>query len=149
MVVNIQLADDVTSPLDLNQIELSASLALQMAAAPLDAELTVVLTGDEELQRLNRQFLEIDAPTDVLSFPADFVDPDSHHPYLGDILVSVERAYQQADLQGHSARQELLLLIVHGILHLLGHDHAEEAEKERMWALQDQILSRLLSDEPE
>jgi probable rRNA maturation factor len=69
MVVNIQLADDVTSPLDLNQIELSASLALQMAAAPLDAELTVVLTGDEELQRLNRQFLEIDAPTDVLSFP--------------------------------------------------------------------------------
>jgi probable rRNA maturation factor len=145
MVVNIQLADDVTSPLDLNQIELSASLALQMAAAPLDAELTVVLTGDEELQRLNRQFLEIDAPTDVLSFPADFVDPDSHHPYLGDILVSVERAQQQADLQGHSAGQELRLLIVHGVLHLLGHDHAEESEKARMWSLQDQILSKLSS----
>jgi probable rRNA maturation factor len=145
MVVNIQLADDVTSPLDLNQIELSASLALQMAAAPLDAELTVVLTGDEELQRLNRQFLEIDAPTDVLSFPADFVDPDSHHPYLGDILVSVERAQQQADLLGHSAGQELRLLIVHGVLHLLGHDHAEESEKARMWSLQDQILSKLSS----
>jgi len=147
MVVNIQLADDVTSPLDLNQIEFSAALALQMAAAPLDAELTVVLTRDEELQRLNWQFLEIDAPTDVLSFPADFVDPDSHHPYLGDILVSVERAQKQADLQGHSAGQELRLLIVHGVLHLLGHDHAEEAEKARMWSLQDQILAKLSSGE--
>jgi probable rRNA maturation factor len=145
MVVNIQLADDVASPLDHNQVELSASLALQMAGAPLDAELTVILTGDEELQRLNRQFLEIDAPTDVLSFPAGFIDPDSHHPYLGDILVSVERARQQADLQGQSAGQELQLLIVHGVLHLLGHDHVEESEKARMWSLQDQILSRLSS----
>jgi probable rRNA maturation factor len=149
MIVNIQLADDVNSPLELNQIESAASQAMHMAGAPPDSELTVVLTDDEELHRLNQQFLEIDAPTDVLSFPADFIDPDSHHPYLGDILISVERARQQSGLQGHSARQELLLLIVHGILHLLGHDHAEEAEKERMWALQEQILSQLLSDKPE
>jgi probable rRNA maturation factor len=149
MVVNIQLADGVNTPHELNRIESAASQAMHMAGAPPDSELTVVLTDDEELHRLNRQFLEIDAPTDVLSFPADFIDPDSHHPYLGDILVSVERARQQADLQGHSASQELLLLIVHGILHLLGHDHAEDAERERMWALQDQILSRLSSNEPE
>jgi len=149
MVVNIQVADGVNTPLELNRIESAVSQAMHMAGAPPDSELTVVLTYDEELHRLNRQFLEIDAPTDVLSFPADFIDPDSHHPYLGDILVSVERAYQQADLQGHSASQELLLLIVHGILHLLGHDHAEDAERERMWALQDQILSRLSSNEPE
>ena len=149
MVVNIQVADGVNTPFELNRIESAVSQAMHMAGAPPDSELTVVLTYDEELHRLNRQFLEIDAPTDVLSFPADFIDPDSHHPYLGDILVSVERACQQADLQGHSASQELLLLIVHGILHLLGHDHAEDAERERMWALQDQILSRLSSNEPE
>jgi probable rRNA maturation factor len=148
MVVNIQLSDGVNSPLEPNRIKFAASQAMQMAGAPPDSELTIVLTDDEELHRLNQQFLEIDAATDVLSFPADFIDPDSHHPYLGDILVSVERAHQQAELQGHSARQELLLLIVHGILHLLGYDHAEEVERERMWSLQDQILSQLSSDKP-
>jgi probable rRNA maturation factor len=147
MVVNIQLADGVNSPLMLDRIELATLQAMQLAGASADAELTIVLTDDNELQHLNQEFLGIDAPTDVLSFPADFRDPDSQNSYLGDILVSVQRACQQADLQNHSAKQELLLLIVHGVLHLLGYDHAEEAEKARMWFLQDQILSQLSGDE--
>jgi probable rRNA maturation factor len=149
MVVNIQQVGDVLSPLDFQQIEAAVVLALQTAGASADVELTIVLTDDEDLQQLNARYLERDAPTDVLSFPADFIDPDTGHPYLGDILISVERARQQAELQAHSESQELLLLIVHGVLHLLGHDHAEEAEKNRMWALQDQILSRLSSDSPQ
>jgi probable rRNA maturation factor len=147
MVVNIQLADGVNSILELDRIESAALYAMQMAGASPDAEVTIVLTADNELQRLNREFLGIDAPTDVLSFPADFIDPDSQHPYLGDILVSVQRACQQADLQNHSAKQELLLLIVHGVLHLLGYDHAAEDEKAQMWFLQDQILSHISGDE--
>ena len=146
MIANMQLLNDVTSPIDLKQIEAAVSITLNQAGAPPGSELTVVLADDEELHRLNLQYLDIDAPTDVLSFPADFIDPDTLHPYLGDILVSVERAYQQAELQGHSIEQELLLLIVHGVLHLLGHDHAEKAAKERMWALQDQVLAQLLKD---
>ena len=147
MVVNVQLADGVNSPLELDRIESAASQAMRLAGAPSDSELTIVLTDDNELQRLNWEFLNVDAPTDVLSFPADFIDPDSQHPYLGDILVSVQRARQQADLQNHSAKQELLLLIVHGVLHLLGHDHAEETEKAQMWSLQDQILSQISGEE--
>ena len=149
MVVNIQVADDVSSPLSPDLMMSAALAALRFAGAPPDAECTVVLTDDEELRRLNLQFLGVDAPTDVLSFPADFIDPDSNHPYLGDILISNDRLLQQAAAQDHPAKQELLLLVVHGILHLLGHDHAEEAEKERMWVLQDQILSRLASGERE
>lgn len=143
MVVNIQLVDDLPSPLSTDSLESAALEALRLAGAPPDAECTLVLTDDEQLQRMNLQYLGIDAPTDVLSFPADFVDPDSHHPYLGDILISVERAVLQAQSQDHPAAQELLLLVVHGILHLLGYDHAEEAEKARMWSIQDQIMSRL------
>jgi len=146
MVVNVQLVDSTSSPLALNLIESAAMEALRLADAPPDSELTVVLTDDEELRRLNREYLGIDEPTDVLSFPADFIDPDSNQPYVGDILISVERVFQQAELQKHPAKQELLLLIVHGVLHLLGYDHAEEAEKARMWILQDQILSHLTSE---
>jgi probable rRNA maturation factor len=143
MPVNIQLDEDISSPPDLDLLQSAAVEALRLAGAKPDAEITIVLTDDQELCGLNRQYLGIDAPTDVLSFPADFIDPDSHHPYLGDILISVERAVRQAEQHNHSAQKELLLLVVHGVLHLLGHDHAEQAEKDRMWALQDQILSHV------
>ena len=146
-MVYIQLVDDTISPLDLDQIKTAAAEAMRAAGAPPDSDLTVVLTDDAELHRLNRQYLGIDAPTDVLSFSADFIDPDSHNLYLGDILISVERARRQAEMHSHSAKQELLLLVVHGVLHLLGHDHAEAVEKERMWILQDQILTHIASGE--
>jgi probable rRNA maturation factor len=140
MVVNIQFVADIVSQLTPDLIRSAAIETMQIASASPDSEITIVLTNDEELHRLNQRYLGVDAPTDVLSFPADFIDPDSHNPYLGDVLVSVERARQQAEAQSHSTEQELMLLIVHGVLHLLGHDHAEPAEKERMWALQEQVL---------
>lgn len=148
MVVNIQFTTDAVCPLTEDQIKAAVEKTMRVAGAISDAELTVVLSDDDELHRLNLQFLGIDAPTDVLSFPADFVDPDSQHPYLGDILISVERALQQAEQQNHSAQQELRLLIVHGVLHLLGFDHAEAVDKERMWSLQNQIVSNLKDGEP-
>ena len=148
MVVNIQFTTDAVCPLTEDQIKAAVEKTMRVSGAISDAELTVVLSDDDELHRLNLQFLGIDAPTDVLSFPADFVDPDSQHPYLGDILISVERALQQAEQQNHSAQQELRLLIVHGVLHLLGFDHAEAVDKERMWSLQNQIVSNLKDGEP-
>jgi probable rRNA maturation factor len=85
----------------------------------------------------------IDAPTDVLSFPADLVDPDTRRRYLGDVIISLPRAEAQASENGQSLQDEVLLLAVHGVLHLLGHDHAEPEEKERMWAAQEAVLSHL------
>jgi probable rRNA maturation factor len=79
----------------------------------------------------------------VLSFPADEPDPETGRSYLGDVAILPARAAEQARERGHTVEAEMQLLVVHGILHLLGHDHAGAAEKERMWAAQAQALERL------
>jgi probable rRNA maturation factor len=124
-------------------LEQAALVALKHQTAPEDAELTIVLTDDKQLQTLNRDYLETDSPTDVLSFPSGETDPETGSPYLGDILLSVPRATNQAEAGGHSLQAEAQLLVVHGVLHLMGHDHAEAEEKERMWQAQTEILTLL------
>ncbi len=103
-------------------------------------DLSIVLTDDAHLRQLNRDYLGIDAPTDVLSFPAEESDPQSGRNYLGDILISVPRAAQQAHVAEHPVEAEVQLLVIHGVLHLLGYDHAKAADKSRMWAIQADIL---------
>jgi probable rRNA maturation factor len=85
----------------------------------------------------------VDAPTDVLSFPASEEDPETGASYLGDILISIPRAAQQALAGGHPLEAEVQLLVVHGVLHLLGHDRAEAEEKALMWNEQAKGLERL------
>ncbi len=108
-----------------------------------NADLTIVLTDDAQLHELNRDYLGVDAPTDVLSFPADENDPESGVHYLGDILISIPRAKKQAKAAGHPLEAEVQLLVVHGTLHLLGHDHAKVREKARMWKAQAAVMSKL------
>lgn len=124
-------------------LQRAAELTLLQQSQPAGSELTIVLTDDRQLHNLNREYLGVDAPTDVLSFPAGETDPDTAMPYLGDILISYERAVQQAQAAGHPVEAELQLLVVHGVLHLLGHDHAETDEKQRMWAAQADVLQQL------
>jgi probable rRNA maturation factor len=124
-------------------LEQAALAALKHQSAPEDATLTIVLTDDDQLQALNRDYLGIDASTDVLSFPSDETDPETGSPYLGDILLSIPRAANQAESAGHSLEAESQLLVVHGVLHLMGHDHAEAEEKDRMWQAQAEILAQL------
>ena len=124
-------------------VENAALEAMRGHFAPTDADLTIVLTDDAQLRTLNRDYLDVDAPTDVLSFPSDQTDPESGLRYLGDILVSMERAAAQSAAAGHALEAEVQLLVVHGVLHLLGHDHAEPEEKAQMWKAQAEILSRL------
>jgi probable rRNA maturation factor len=124
-------------------LERAARLTLDHQSAPADADMTLVLTDDAQLHELNREYLGVDAPTDVLSFPASETDPETGQPYLGDILISIPRATQQAQAAGHPVEAEVQLLVVHGTLHLLGHDHAEPAEKARMWEAQAEVMSRL------
>ena len=122
-------------------LERSALEVLQYANINGDA--SVVLTGDEKLRELNAQYLGIDSPTDVLSFPSGEVDPDTQELYLGDVIISLPRAALQAAAGGHAVEDELALLVVHGMLHLLGHDHADADEKALMWSKQAEILDRL------
>ncbi len=121
----------------------AVSAALTHQSETLDSELTIVLTGDTRLHELNRDYLGVDAPTDVLSFPASETDPETGARYIGDILISVPRARAQADAAGHPLESEVQLLVVHGLLHLLGHDHAQAREKAQMWKAQAEILERL------
>ncbi len=106
-------------------------------------DLTVVLTDDAHLRQLNRDYLGIDSPTDVLSFPASETDPETGTYYLGDVLISIPRAQAQAQEAGHSLESEVQLLVVHGVLHLLGYDHAKKGEKSRMWSAQAGILKSI------
>lgn len=132
-------------PVSEDLIERAANAALSHHASgeSPEAELTIVLTDDTRLRELNRDYLGIDAPTDVLSFPASETDPETGAHYLGDILVSVARARAQAEAAGHPLESELQLLVVHGVLHLLGYDHAQAEEKARMWKTQAEILEGL------
>ena len=122
-------------------IERAAQAALMHQSA--DGDLTVVLSDDARLQKLNRDYLGVDAPTDVLSFPASETDPETGARYLGDIIISISRAEAQAKSAGHPLEAEVQLLVVHGVLHLLGYDHAEAEEKTKMWKAQAEVLERL------
>jgi len=140
-VINIEVNPTLQSDLTPDLLERAAQAALAHQSA--DGDLTIVLTDDTQLHELNRDYLGIDAPTDVLSFPASETDPETARPYLGDILISIPRAATQAQTAGHALKAEVQLLVVHGTLHLLGHDHAEAEEKARMWKAQAEVLGRL------
>ncbi|MEO6398523.1 MAG: rRNA maturation RNase YbeY, partial [Tepidiformaceae bacterium] len=95
--------------------------------------LAILVTDDDEVRRMNLQFLGIDEPTDVLSFPdeaGDFVQGISEETLLGDIAIALPTAQRQADAAGHSLDEEVAHLLTHGILHLRGYDHVTNAEDE-------------------
>jgi probable rRNA maturation factor len=124
-------------------LEQSAQAVLNRQATHPVEDASLVLTDDTKLQELNSHYLGIDAPTDVLSFPAGDTDPDSGAYYLGDVLVSYPRAASQALAGGHAVEAELQLLVVHGILHLYGYDHLDQESKAAMWAVQAELLRQL------
>ena len=124
-------------------LERAAQAVLENASQPSESELSIILTDDARLHELNLNYLGVDAPTDVLSFPASETDPETGGHYIGDILISLPRAGAQAEAAGHALEAEVQLLVVHGVLHLLGHDHAEPEEKTRMWHAQAEILKSL------
>ena len=141
-MINIEIIPDFRRVFMPDILERAAKATLLQQSAP-DADLTLVLTSDAQIQTLDRDFLGKDAPTDVLSFPAFETDPETGRCYLGDIIISVPRAEAQAIAAGHPLESELSLLVVHGVLHLLGHNHSAAEEKTRMWAAQSEILTRL------
>jgi probable rRNA maturation factor len=114
------------------------------------AELSVVLVDEPAMERLHVEWMDEPGPTDVLSFPMDELRPgregeESEPGLLGDIVLCPQVAQRQAVQAGHSTDEELLLLTTHGILHLLGFDHAEPEEEKEMFALQRQLLLTFLA----
>ena len=112
-----------------------------------NSELSVTLTDDNHIHELNKKFRGIDRPTDVLSFAFRESDEpeilNQQVEILGDIIISLERAKVQAENFGHSYLREVIFLTVHGLLHLLGYDHIEDADRVEMEREQDFIMSKL------
>jgi len=124
--------------------------ALNVAAINHPVELSVVITDDEAIRQLNRDYRGVDEATDVLSFAlsegADattFVSPPDGVSRLGEVLISCQQAKRQAKEHSHPIERELALLLSHGVLHLLGYEHEDGASGDRMKAIEETILREL------
>jgi probable rRNA maturation factor len=117
--------------------------AAKTALPAIQVELSIVVCDDPFIHELNKQYRNVDRPTDVLSFPSDETDPESGFRYLGDIIISLPHAIAQASEAGHPLADELSMLAIHGVLHLLGFDHTTDVEKKEMWAKQESCLKSL------
>ncbi len=109
-------------------------------------EISLSLVSPEEIHALNRQYRQVDRPTDVLSFPQydDLNDlPQEGEICLGDVVICSAQAQAQAAEYGHSERREMLYLFVHSVLHLLGYDHMEEDEKRQMRQREEEVMEKL------
>lgn len=160
MTINIEYETDKKLEIPYEEIiHTIIPAALDYEACPYEAEVNVLLTDNDAIQEINREYREIDAPTDVLSFPMvdfereadfdhveehveDYFNPETGELILGDIIVSVEKVVEQAEKYGHSQERELAFLVAHSMLHLCGYDHMDDAEREVMEGKQREILER-------
>lgn len=161
--MTILVENEANRELDFDYEEVIKSViskTLETENCPYEIEVNVLLTGNGEIHTANKEFRGIDRPTDVLSFPmvdyefpSDFscvdknpesyLNPETDELLLGDIMISVDKVYEQADEYGHSRKREFAFLIAHSMLHLLGYDHIDEAERKVMEVKQEAILDAL------
>lgn len=139
MNFEVQLQVDEPFEVSSSTITNAAATLLKSENAP-DGALSIIFTSEAIIQELNRKFADIDEPTDVLSFEDGGQNPESGLIYFGDVIVAVPVAQRQAEHAGHPLEIELVYLTLHGILHLLGYDHHDSPEKERMWAKQSKTM---------
>ena len=155
--------NETDAEFDFNAEEIAASVidkVLEVEKCPFSTEVNLLVTDNDGIQEYNRQMREIDRPTDVLSFPglffeepsvfaieegeeADYTNPETGNIILGDIIISVDKVFSQAEEYGHSVKREFAFLVAHSMYHLCGYDHMTEAEAAVMEAKQEKILSLL------
>lgn len=161
--MSFYLEEECEVPFDFDYQALAESVVafcLEHEHFPYEAEVNLTLTDNEGIHELNREYRQIDRPTDVLSFPMlsyeqagdfsfleeesdDDFNPDSGEVMLGDIVISVDKVLEQAESYGHSPRREFAFLIVHSMLHLFGYDHIEAEDAAVMEPKQRQILEEM------
>ena len=150
--MNIEIQDEIKSTQSEEIIKTLISVSEYAAFDELkhkDFEFTITITDNERIHQLNREYRGVDSATDVLSFPLwnreedPFINPENNCIMLGDIIISLERAAEQANEYGHSLKRECAYLCVHAVMHLLGYDHIEEDDKKVMRAREEEILTKL------
>jgi probable rRNA maturation factor len=148
--VSVFVADEQTDPVGLAELHSLAELVMREEGYTDDVEVTLLLVDESEMASYNQRFLERDGPTDVLAFPIEElipgVTPDRHPQgpplMLGDVVIAPAYVRQQALDRGVEFEDEIALMVTHGILHLLGYDHIEDEDAERMEARERQILTK-------
>lgn len=161
MTVTIERESEIPLPFNEQEVaEAVISETLDYEDCPYEVQVNIILTNNDEIQQINLEQRGVDAPTDVLSFPmvayaypSDFTvleaddmnsfDPDTGELILGDIVISVDKVFEQAEKYNHGVKREFAFLITHSMLHLFGYDHMDEVERENMELKQDEILNRL------
>ena len=141
--MNIELTNLATANCDEGKIKDVARYSLERLGIHPDSELSISLVEESEMSSLHLQWMDEPGATDVLSFPMDEMKPNSAADgpgVLGDIVLCPSYAEKQAKEAGHSLQEELELLTVHGVLHLLGYDHRESEEQRVMFSMQDEYL---------
>lgn len=124
----------------------AARKSLQVEGFDKPAEISIMITDDEQIHALNRDYRGIDRPTDVLSFSqleGEPISPEGEAVTLGDVVISIETARKQAEERGHSADDEIELLVIHGVLHLLGYDDQSDSNAAQMRKHAKAILDRI------
>ena len=147
MEIDVLIDDEFKDKLEADWLQSVAGGTLAAQASGPDVEMEVVITGQQKMRQLNRQYRSQDRPTDVLAFPmtigeeAGFRTAPEGSRHLGGVIISYPQALIQAQERGHPVKKEVAVLIVHGILHLLGYDHRDDQGERRMEERQAAILS--------
>jgi probable rRNA maturation factor len=150
--MSIEINNESTESVDEVRVLALATFALDYMHLHPDTDLAIVFVDEPAMEVLHIQWMDEPGPTDVLSFPMDELRPGSEGQLtpaglLGDIVVCPQVAATQAEAAGHETINEILLLTTHGVLHLLGFDHAEPEEEKEMFGLQREILEAFYSSE--
>ncbi len=140
----IDLLNQHDYPIEATALEAAANAVLKRHDVLPETVITIAFLNDEEIQALNLRHRGVDKATDVLSFPADALpDEIEESPYLGDILIAYPYTLAQSEQEGYSMADSLVLMVVHGTLHLLGYDHDTNENHAEMWELQAEVLTEL------
>lgn len=147
-LVGVEISPEFQDRVHEGWLRALAEAVLEQEGPQGPVELGIVVTGDEEVRELNRRYRGLDSTTDVLSFAlaegGDFVAPPDGLLHLGEVIISYPQAERQAQERGQETRQEVALLLVHGLLHLLGYDHADRNQERHMRAREKALLQAIL-----
>lgn len=155
-LITVQVDEQYEDRVDADALHRLAIRVLEAEGRRGPLELGIVVTNDDEVHALNRQYLGHDYKTDVISFgmedemggEVEFLTPEERPEYLGDVVISYDRAAEQGPEYGHTVEREVALLMVHGLLHLLGYDDTDDESRARMHARQEELVRMSDSDAP-
>lgn len=148
--MSVEVFNETEFPVDLEEFAALAEFVFSQMHLGSAVELSILFIEPEAMEQLHIRWLDLEGPTDVMSFPMDELQPGtperpSTEGVLGDVCICPQVAEQQAKAAGHSTTEEMLLLATHGILHLLGYDHVEPEDEKTMFTLQRKLLLTFLA----